>query len=89
MNIHINFPTFGRVNSGMMKKGTLAALLVLLVVSSLPAQAAGDPDFMRSIGKMYVVVAVIITVFLGIVAFLIYLDRRLTKLEDQIKEPHE
>ncbi|HMP30659.1 MAG TPA: CcmD family protein [Saprospiraceae bacterium] len=41
---------------------------------------------MRSIGKMYVVVAVIVAIFIGLVVFLIYLDRRLTKLENQIKD---
>ena len=43
-------------------------------------------DFMRSIGKIYVVVAVIVTIFIGLIFFLIHLDRRLTKLEHQIKE---
>ena len=47
---------------------------------------SSDGDFMSSIGKIYVVVAVIAAVFVGIVIFLIYLDRKLTKLEDQIKE---
>ncbi len=41
---------------------------------------------MRSLGKMYVVVAVIAAIFIGIVLFLIYLDRKLTKLENQIKD---
>jgi CcmD family protein len=44
-----------------------------------------NPDFMRSMGKMYVVVAVIVAIFIGIVIFLVYLDRKLTKLENQIK----
>ena len=39
---------------------------------------------MRSIGKIYVVVAVIVVAFIGIVLFLIYLDRKVTKLENQI-----
>jgi CcmD family protein len=39
---------------------------------------------MRSSGKIYVVVAVIVAIFIGIVAFLMYLDRKLTKLENQI-----
>ena len=43
-----------------------------------------DPDFMRSMGKMYVVVAVIVVVFLGIVFYVVRLDRKITKLEDQI-----
>ena len=45
-----------------------------------------NPDFMRSTGKIYVVVAVVLAMFLGIVLFLIFLDRRLTNLENQIKE---
>ncbi|MBK6622702.1 MAG: CcmD family protein [Saprospirales bacterium] len=49
------------------------------------AQASQGDDFMRSMGKMYVVVAAIAIVFVGIVAFLIYLDRKLTKLENQTK----
>ena len=41
------------------------------------------PDFLRSTGKIYVVVAVIAIVLAGLFAFLVSLDRRLTKLEDQ------
>lgn len=58
--------------------------LQYLLFTSLPAQAA-DSDFMRSTGKIYVVVAVIVAVFIGIVLFLFYLDRRLTKIENQIR----
>jgi CcmD family protein len=54
-----------------------------LALQGLQAQATGE-DFMRGIGKIYVVVAVIAAIFVGIVVFLIYLDRRLTKLENQI-----
>ncbi len=44
------------------------------------------PDFIRSIGKIYVVVAVIVIVVLGLFAYLYFVDRRLTKLEDQIQD---
>ena len=50
--------------------------------------AQEDADFMRSMGKMYVVVAVIAAIFIGIVIFLVLLDRKLTKLENQINH-HE
>jgi len=60
-------------------------LTCLTFVTPLLAQAESS-DFFRSIGKIYVVVAVIVAIFLGIVVFLIYLDRKLTKLENQIKE---
>ncbi len=48
------------------------------------AQGEQSADFMRSIGKIYVVVGVIVATFLGIVAYLIYLDRKLTNIENQI-----
>jgi CcmD family protein len=41
-------------------------------------------DFLGSTGKIYSVVAVICAIFLGIAIFLIRLDRKLTKLENQI-----
>ena len=56
---------------------------MIFLCNSLFAQSE-NPDFFRAIGKIYVVVAVIIAIFLGIVVFLIYLDRKLTKLEKQI-----
>jgi CcmD family protein len=68
-----------------MKKNALLSCIFLLYSLSLFAQNDA-PDFMRSIGKIYVVVAVIIAIFIGLVLFLIYLDRKLTKLENQIKE---
>ena len=55
--------------------------LLLLAQATEPA-----PDFLRSIGKMYVVVAVIVVVFLGLALYLWRLDRRLTELENQIDD---
>jgi CcmD family protein len=68
------------------RKAIATCSLLLFPFSFLLAQQ--DTDFMRSMGKMYVVVAVIAVIFLGIVIYLIRLDRKLTKLEDQIKN-HE
>ncbi|THH41136.1 CcmD family protein [Neolewinella litorea] len=66
------------------------ALLVLLCtcVPALAQEAAVEPpaDFMRSIGKIYVVVAVIVVVFLGLAFYLWRLDRRLTIIENQIED---
>lgn len=68
-----------------MKKKAFLTAPFLLVVSTLFGQGE-EADFMRSTGKVYVVVAVIVTIFIGIVLFLIYLDRKLTKLENQIND---
>lgn len=38
-------------------------------------------DVMRSNGKIYVVVLVLATIFAGIIAYLVILDRKISKLE--------
>jgi CcmD family protein len=38
---------------------------------------------MRSAGKIYVVVGVLVIIFLLIIGYLIYLDRKIHKLENQ------
>lgn len=68
-----------------MKKRLLFTVILSICMFLLHAQGNSD-DFFRSTGKIYVVVAVIVVVFIGIVAFLIRLDRKLTKLENQINE---
>ncbi len=42
-------------------------------------------DFLRSTGKIYSVFAVIIAIFIGIIIFIIRLDKKLTKIENQIE----
>lgn len=67
---------------------TTSTLLLCLAVATICAQSAAEPpaDFLRSIGKLYVVVAVIVVVFLGIAFYLWRLDRRMTDLENQIDD---
>jgi hypothetical protein len=48
--------------------------------------AESGTDFLRNIGKIYSVVAVIAILFIGIVSCLVLLERRISKLEkNQIK----
>ena len=62
-------------------------ILVLFLSIHLPiVQAQGNRDFMRETGKIYVVVGVILLIFLGIVLYLVRLDRKLTKLESKLNE---
>ena len=65
-----------------MKKIVSIISFYLLILPSLFAQ---NQDFLRSTGKIYSVVAVILVIFVGIVIFLYRLDNKLTKLEKQIK----
>ena len=64
------------------KKALTTIAISFLPLSILLAQE--NTDFMRSMGKMYVVVAVIVAIFIGIVIYLVSLDRKITKLENQI-----
>ncbi|MBU2916064.1 CcmD family protein [Reichenbachiella agariperforans] len=43
-------------------------------------------DTMRQSGKIYVVVAVVMTIFAGMVIYLVRLDKKVTKLEDELTE---
>jgi CcmD family protein len=38
---------------------------------------------MQSVGKIYVVVAVIVMIFIGLIFYLFRMDRRITELEKQ------
>ncbi|HMR44959.1 MAG TPA: CcmD family protein [Saprospiraceae bacterium] len=70
-----------------MKRAYATLFFSLVYAANLVlGQTSANQDFMRSTGKIYVVVAVILAIFLAIVIFLILLDRRLTKLENQIKQ---
>ena len=44
-------------------------------------QQAEPSDFMRSNGKIYVVVAVVVIIVVGLFIYLVSLDRKITKLE--------
>lgn len=69
-----------------MKIKTYFLILLSLICSTALSAQSNDSDFMSNIGKIYVVVAVIAAVFIGITLFLLYLDRKITKLENQINE---
>lgn len=68
----------------MMNK-LLTSLTALLAPLALLAQNPGAEmaDGLRASGKIYVVVLVLGIIFAGIVVYLIYLDRKLRKLEKE------
>lgn len=70
-----------------MKKIKSFAFLLLALFISLTshAQDVEMADLMRENGKIYVVVAVLATIFVGIVVYLIAIDRRIGRLEKEKK----
>ncbi|AFK02267.1 hypothetical protein Emtol_1117 [Emticicia oligotrophica DSM 17448] len=66
-----------------MKK--IFSFLVLLFTSfNLFAQEIEMADKMRSEGKIWVVVGVITIVFIGIITYLVLLDRKISKIEKNL-----
>ena len=67
------------------------ALLIVLLINFLTgkAQESGAvemADTMRASGKIYVVVAVLLILFVGIIIYLIRLDKKITRLENESKK---
>lgn len=58
------------------------AVLLLLMPTLAQAQSEIEmADAMRADGKIYVVVAVLLIIFFGLIVYLINLDRKVSKLE--------
>ncbi|MFD2519626.1 CcmD family protein [Emticicia soli] len=65
-----------------MKKILALITMTLLFSTKLFAQQEVEmADKMRADGKIWVVVAVIAVVFVGIIAYLVLLDRKISKIE--------
>jgi hypothetical protein len=55
--------------------------IIALCILSLVANAQESTDVMRSNGKIYVVVAVVVTIVVGLFLYLLNLDRKIGKIE--------
>jgi len=68
-----------------MKKFIIALILVLNTVQLFAREAGVESvemaDVMRSNGKIYVVVACVVIILLGLLVYLFSLDKRLKKIE--------
>ncbi len=60
-----------------------AAMALAFITVFTHAQTPNNADVMRSNGKIYVVMAVVIIIMTGFFIYLISLDRKLGKLEDK------
>jgi CcmD family protein len=72
----------------MMKGKKTIILFVLLILSVLSKAQGGTQkvemaDLMRSNGRIYVVVAVMLTILIGLVLYVVRLDRKISKLEKE------
>ena len=67
----------------MIKRSALILFTTFLFIAAMAQEKPSSEmaDVMRSNGKIYVVVAVMLTIFAGIILYLVRLDNKLTKLE--------
>lgn len=69
-------------------KQLLTTLFVLLCMYTVQAQenAGQDPHAgLRAGGKIYVVMAVAVTILAGLIVYVIRLDRKISRLEKHVK----
>lgn len=67
-----------RINS---KKIFTSVLLLCLTILANAQDSTKQTDFMRSNGRIYVVIAVMLTILAGIILYLVRLEKKLNKLE--------
>jgi CcmD family protein len=64
----------------------LTSLLFLCITVTAGAQDTNDSkvgEFMRSNQRSYVVIAVMLTILIGLILYLVRLDRKISKLEKE------
>ena len=70
----------------LLKSLTLLSLMPISSIVSAQHSEIEMADAMLKSGKIYVVIAVLCTVFTGLVVYTIMIDRKLSKLEKQVNE---
>lgn len=64
----------------------MTGLILLFAPILLNAQPIEMADTMRSEGKIYVVVAILLVIFAGLIGYLVFLDRKITRIEKKLPE---
>lgn len=62
----------------------LALVFFSTIALSASAQEAEMADTMRANGKIYVVVAIVLVILLGLISYLISIDRKVSNLEKRL-----
>lgn len=63
--------------------GIIALMFIPFLLNAQPIEMA---DTMRSEGKIYVVVAILVVIFGGLIGYLFFLDRKITRIEKKLPE---
>jgi len=60
---------------------TILLTIAVCMLQDAQAQQNDSPDFMRSVGKIYVVAAVCLVILLTLFIYMIIIDRKITRIE--------
>ena len=64
---------------------SLLAIMLVSVICFAQDEKVEMADLMRSNGRIYVVVAVVLTILIGLILYVWRLDRKINKLEKETK----
>ena len=84
MKLNKSFHIYGHFHH-IMKSRSLLLIFLIIAFQTVQAQGETSPDFMRSIGKIYVVAAVCLVILVTLLVYMILLDRKISKLENRQK----
>jgi CcmD family protein len=69
-----------------MRKLLLLLVSLFSTVQWLHAQPETQPDVMRSNGKIYVVMAVVVVIVTGLLLYVLNTDRKISRLEKEFRK---
>ena len=84
MKLNKSFHIYDLLKPAMQLRGALVLFFIVLFHLA-HAQQDASPDFMRSVGKIYVVAAVTLVILLALFIYMISIDRKITRLEKRNK----
>lgn len=70
----------------ILMKNIIKILILSLIPVSAFSQNTGANDFFSNIGKIYVTVGVLLILFVGMIGFLVYIERKVARLEQDIDD---
>jgi len=84
MKLNKSSHIYGLIHSNKGWRIILSTVL-LFGMGTLHAKEMDSPDYMRSIGKIYVVAGVCLIILLALLTYMVILDRKITRLEKRQK----
>ena len=84
MKLNKSCHIYGLFQPFMSIKTTLT-LLLLMILQTVHAQGESSPDFIRSIGKIYVVAGVCLMILITLFIYMVRLDRKISRIEKRQK----